>query len=546
MLVPDHVQKGVWDAEVAPNLEPGAAVLFAHGLNIHFGRIAPPDGHDVIMVAPKAPGHRVRELYVSGAGTPGLVAVQQDASGRALQLALAYGVGIGCGRVGLLETTFAEETESDLFGEQAVLCGGVPALVQAGFDTLVEAGYQPEIAYYECLNELKLIVDLLYQGGYEYMRYSVSDVAEYGDLSRGPRIVDDSVRERDAGRSSRRSAAASSRRSCSPTTTPAGRTSPSCASRARSASQEIERVGKELRELAGIEGLLGGGAWRQLTSASPCSGYGTVGAAVNRLLVESADEIERATGHRLRVVRALVRDAGEGAGVRGRRTACSRPTSPPCATTRRVDVVAEVMGGLEPAGDYVRELLRAGKSVVTANKQLVARARRRAVRDRVGGRRSAPLRGVGLRGDPGRQGAARVARRLERAPRARDRQRDDELHPLAHGAGGSYAEALAEAQRLGYAEADPTDDVERRRRRREDGDPRHGRVRLARARSTTSSARASRRSSRRTSRRRRARHGRPARRDRDARRRQGRRARAAGARRRARTRSPPSTVPSTP
>ena len=195
LLVPDHVQKGVWDEEVAPNLEPGAAVLFAHGLNIHFGRIVPPADHDVIMVAPKAPGHRVRELYVSGAGTPGLVAVHQDASGNALALALAYGVGIGCGRVGLLETTFAEETESDLFGEQAVLCGGVPALVQAGFDVLVEAGYQPEIAYYECLNELKLIVDLLYQGGYEYMRYSVSDVAEYGDLSRGTRVVDDRTRD---------------------------------------------------------------------------------------------------------------------------------------------------------------------------------------------------------------------------------------------------------------------------------------------------------------------------------------------------------------
>src|SRR5947209_2285159 len=195
LLVPDHLQKGVWDDDVAPNLEPGAAVLFAHGLNIHFGRIETPAGHDVIMVAPKAPGHRVRELYVSGAGTPGLVAIAQDASGRALALALAYGVGIGCGRVGLLETTFAEETESDLFGEQAVLCGGVTALMKAGFETLVEAGYQPEIAYYECINELKLIVDLIYEGGFEYMRYSVSDVAEYGDLSRGERVVDDRVRE---------------------------------------------------------------------------------------------------------------------------------------------------------------------------------------------------------------------------------------------------------------------------------------------------------------------------------------------------------------
>jgi ketol-acid reductoisomerase len=258
ILVPDHVQQGVWEQEVAPNLEPGAAVLFAHGLNIHFGRIAPPEGHDVIMVAPKAPGHRVRELYVSGAGTPGLVAIQQNASGRALELALAYGVGIGCGRVGLLETTFAEETESDLFGEQAVLCGGVPALVQAGFDTLVEAGYQPEIAYYECLNELKLIVDLLYQGGYEYMRYSVSDVAEYGDLSVGPRIVDDAVKQRmrevledvRSGRFADQLFADDA----------AGR--PRFAElRADGAkrAEEIERVGKELRALAGVEGLLGVG-----------------------------------------------------------------------------------------------------------------------------------------------------------------------------------------------------------------------------------------------------------------------------------------------
>jgi len=256
MLVPDHVQKGVWDAEVRPNLEPGAAVLFAHGLNVHFGRIEPPEDHDVIMVAPKAPGHRVRELYISGAGTPGLVAVHRDASGRALKLALAYGVGIGCGRVGLLETTFAEETESDLFGEQAVLCGGVPALVQAGFDTLVAAGYQPEIAYYECLNELKLIVDLLYQGGYEYMRYSVSDVAEYGDLSRGPRVVDDGTRERmQAILEEIRSGAFAEELFADDE---AGR--PRFAElrkRGEEQAREIERVGTELRRLAGIEGLLG-------------------------------------------------------------------------------------------------------------------------------------------------------------------------------------------------------------------------------------------------------------------------------------------------
>src|SRR5204862_1526296 len=194
VLVPDHVQKGVYEQEIAPNLEPDAALLFAHGLNVHFGRIVPAAGHDVVMVAPKAPGHRVRELYESGAGTPGLVAVHQDSSGGALELALGYGTAIGCGRVGLLETTFAEETESDLFGEQAVLCGGVTSLIKAGFETLVEAGYQPEIAYYECINEMKLIVDLIYEGGFSYMRHSISDVAEYGDLTRGPAMIDEHVR----------------------------------------------------------------------------------------------------------------------------------------------------------------------------------------------------------------------------------------------------------------------------------------------------------------------------------------------------------------
>jgi ketol-acid reductoisomerase len=256
LLLPDHVQKGVWDTHVAPNLEPGAAVLFAHGLNVHFGRIAPPAGHDVIMVAPKAPGHRVRELFVSGAGTPGLVAVHENASGQALDLALAYGVGIGCARVGLLETTFAEETESDLFGEQAVLCGGVPALVQAGFDVLVEAGYQPEIAYYECLNELKLIVDLLYQGGLEYMRYSVSDVAEYGDLSRGTRVIDARVRSTLREILDEVRSGAFARELFDDDE--AGRPH-FAALRAQGATRarELERVGKELRDLAGVEGLLG-------------------------------------------------------------------------------------------------------------------------------------------------------------------------------------------------------------------------------------------------------------------------------------------------
>jgi ketol-acid reductoisomerase len=195
LLLPDQVQPAVYDAEVAPNLEPGAAVLFAHGFNVHYGRIAPPTGHDVIMVAPKGPGHIVRRLFTEGYGTPALVAVAQDESGRARDLAFGYAAGIGATRAGVIETTFMEETESDLFGEQAVLCGGVTQLIRLGFETLVEAGYQPEIAYYECLHELKLIVDLIYEGGFNGMRFSVSDTAEYGDLSRGPLVIDDHVRD---------------------------------------------------------------------------------------------------------------------------------------------------------------------------------------------------------------------------------------------------------------------------------------------------------------------------------------------------------------
>ncbi|HET9461193.1 MAG TPA: ketol-acid reductoisomerase [Gaiellaceae bacterium] len=194
-LLPDQVQPRVYAEDVSPNLGSAAALLFAHGFNVHYGRIAPPAGHDVIMVAPKGPGHIVRRLFEEGFGTPAIVAVAQDASGGARELALAYGVGIGAARAGMIETTFAEETETDLFGEQAVLCGGVTELVRAGFETLVEAGYQPEIAYYECLHELKLIVDLIWEGGLTGMRYSVSDTAEYGDLTRGPRVVDDHVRE---------------------------------------------------------------------------------------------------------------------------------------------------------------------------------------------------------------------------------------------------------------------------------------------------------------------------------------------------------------
>jgi ketol-acid reductoisomerase len=194
-LVPDGAQPQLWEDEVKPNLDEGAALLFAHGFNVHYGRIAPPPGHDVVMVAPKGPGHIVRRLYEEGYGTPAVVAVAQDASGQARDLAFAYGAAIGAGRVGMVETTFAEETETDLFGEQAVLCGGVTQLIQQGFETLVEAGYQPEVAYYECLHELKLIVDLIWEGGIERMHYSISDTAEYGSHAVGPKIVDEHVRE---------------------------------------------------------------------------------------------------------------------------------------------------------------------------------------------------------------------------------------------------------------------------------------------------------------------------------------------------------------
>jgi ketol-acid reductoisomerase len=194
-LMPDQVQPKVFETEVAPNLEPDAAILFAHGFNVHYGRIEPASGHDVIMVAPKGPGHVVRRLYEQGLGTPALVAVAQDASGRGLELALAYGAALGAGRAGMIETTFSEETETDLFGEQSVLCGGVTELVRAGFETLVQAGYQPAIAYYECLHELKLIVDLMWEGGLSHMRFSISDTAEFGDYTRGQRIVDEHVRE---------------------------------------------------------------------------------------------------------------------------------------------------------------------------------------------------------------------------------------------------------------------------------------------------------------------------------------------------------------
>jgi len=194
LLAPDTAQPSIYRNDIAPNLKPGDTLMFAHGFNIRFGTISPPGSVDVSMIAPKAPGHRVRETYQEGGGTPALLAVEQDASGKARDNALSYAHALGATRAGVIETTFAEETETDLFGEQSVLCGGVSALVKAGFETLVEAGYQPEIAYFECMHELKLIVDLMYRGGLNYMRYSVSDTAEHGDYTAGPKIVTDDTR----------------------------------------------------------------------------------------------------------------------------------------------------------------------------------------------------------------------------------------------------------------------------------------------------------------------------------------------------------------
>ena len=195
VLVPDTTAASLYKEAIAPNLSAGNMLMLAHGFNIRFGTIVAPKDVDVTMIAPKSPGHRVRELYVEGGGTPALVAVHQDASGQALAQALSYGSAIGVGRAGIVETTFTEETETDLFGEQAVLCGGTSALVKAGFETLVDAGFQPEVAYFECLHELKLIVDLMYRGGLNYMRYSVSDTAEWGDYVAGPRVVTDETKK---------------------------------------------------------------------------------------------------------------------------------------------------------------------------------------------------------------------------------------------------------------------------------------------------------------------------------------------------------------
>ncbi len=247
MLVPDHVQADLYKSDIEPNLTKGKTLMFAHGFNIHFGFITPPKDVDVTMIAPKSPGHRVREVFTEGQGVPGLVAIHQDASGNALKNALAYGAGIGCLRAGILQTSFKEETETDLFGEQAVLCGGVSELIRAGFQTLTDAGYAPEMAYFECLHEVKLIVDLIYEGGLGYMRYSVSDTAEYGDYTRGPRVVTDATRaemkkiltEIQTGQFAREWMAENKE----------GGRKKFLAMRAAQADQPIETVGAELRKM---------------------------------------------------------------------------------------------------------------------------------------------------------------------------------------------------------------------------------------------------------------------------------------------------------
>jgi ketol-acid reductoisomerase len=247
ILVPDGPQAALFRDEIAPNLSPGATVLFAHGFSVHYGRIEPPADHDVIMVAPKGPGHIVRRLYEEGYGTPALIAVANDASGQAREIALAYAAGIGAGRAGIIETTFADETETDLFGEQSVLCGGLTQLIQDGFETLVEAGYMPELAYYECVHEVKLIVDLIFEGGIERMHYSISDTAEYGSIAVGPRVVDSRVKEN----MKKVLAAIQDGSFAREWIAEMDKGSPSLAkARAELAATQIEQVGKRLRALA--------------------------------------------------------------------------------------------------------------------------------------------------------------------------------------------------------------------------------------------------------------------------------------------------------
>ena len=263
MLLPDEKQPAVYRSEVEPNLSEGMLMLFAHGFNIHFNQIVVAPEIDLGLVAPKGPGHVLRRLYVEGKGMPSLFAVQSDASGEARDLILSYARGIGSGRAGIIETTFAEETETDLFGEQAVLCGGLTALLKAGFDTLVEAGYQPELAYYECVNELKLIVDLIYEGGLAQMRYSISNTAEYGDYTSGPRLIDESVRKRmreilvdiQSGKFAKEWVLENQ----------AGGAS-FLAMRRREAELQVERVGAELRALA-AEGMI-----EETSAGSPTGG----------------------------------------------------------------------------------------------------------------------------------------------------------------------------------------------------------------------------------------------------------------------------------
>jgi ketol-acid reductoisomerase len=246
ILTPDHSQAALYRSAIEPHLTAGKMLMFAHGFNIRFGAIVPPAGVDVTMIAPKSPGHRVRELYKEGGGTPALVAIHQDATGQARALALSYAKALGVTRAGVVETTFTEETETDLFGEQAVLCGGVSALVKAAFETLVEAGYQPEIAYFECMHELKLIVDLMYRGGLNYMRYSISDTAEHGDYTAGPRIVTDETRRtmkallNEIQNGTYAKAWIAENQSGRPTFD---------ATRAREQSHQIERVGANLRRM---------------------------------------------------------------------------------------------------------------------------------------------------------------------------------------------------------------------------------------------------------------------------------------------------------
>lgn len=257
MTIPDEKQPPVFANEVAPNLSEGDLMLFAHGFNVHFNQVNVPAEVDLGLVAPKGPGHVLRRVYVEGKGLPALFAIERDASGQARDLILSYAKGIGCARAGVLETTFEEETETDLFGEQAVLCGGLSALLTAGFETLVEAGYQPELAYYECVNELKLIVDLIYEGGLAQMRYSISNTAEYGDYTAGPKIVDDAVRERMRGILADIQSGKFAKEWV--LENQAGAAS-FLAMRRKGAESQVEKIGQDLRALAaeGVEAPAGG------------------------------------------------------------------------------------------------------------------------------------------------------------------------------------------------------------------------------------------------------------------------------------------------